>query len=206
MLTGEKPYTGEHLTTVVYKIVAEEPVPPHRLNPSLSAGIENVLRKALSKKPDARYRNCQEFSEALEKACGATQRLEAAAARRPAECDDHGRRESAADGGDRGGPGAAAAASQEQGRNLGNHHAGGQEEVGIPGVPAGDSGSDGFVDSDWLAVGLVAFAGLPAAGQRRDGSEEGRSDSGYPGGHAAADTAGSGAGGRQAKPGESAGA
>ena len=28
MLTGEKPYTGEHLTTVVYKIVAEEPVAP----------------------------------------------------------------------------------------------------------------------------------------------------------------------------------
>src|SRR5260370_28028396 len=72
MLTGEKPYTGEHLTTVVYKIVAEEPVPPRRLNPSLSAGIENVLRKALSKKPDARYRNCQEFSEALEKACSGT--------------------------------------------------------------------------------------------------------------------------------------
>jgi serine/threonine-protein kinase len=72
MLTGEKPYTGEHLTTVVYKIVAEEPVPPRRLNPSLSAGIENVLRKALSKKPDARYRNCGEFSEALEKACTGT--------------------------------------------------------------------------------------------------------------------------------------
>jgi hypothetical protein len=72
MLTGEKPYTGEHLTTVVYKIVAEEPVPPHRLNPSLSTGIENVLRKALAKKPDGRYRNCQEFIESLEKACGAT--------------------------------------------------------------------------------------------------------------------------------------
>jgi serine/threonine-protein kinase len=72
MLTGEKPYTGEHLTTVVYKIVAEEPVPPHRLNPSLSTGIENVLRKALAKKPDGRYRNCQDFIESLEKACGAT--------------------------------------------------------------------------------------------------------------------------------------
>jgi len=70
MLTGEKPYTGEHLTTVVYKIVAEEPVLPHRLNPSLSTAIENVLRKALSKKADARYRNCQEFAEALERACG----------------------------------------------------------------------------------------------------------------------------------------
>ncbi len=72
MLTGEKPYTGEHLTTVVYKIVAEEPVPPRRLNPSLSTGIENVLRKALAKKPDARYRNCQDFVESLEKACSAT--------------------------------------------------------------------------------------------------------------------------------------
>jgi tRNA A-37 threonylcarbamoyl transferase component Bud32 len=72
MLTGEKPYTGEHLTTVVYKIVAEEPVPPRRLNPSLSPAIENVLRKALNKKPDARYRNCQDFIESLEKACGGT--------------------------------------------------------------------------------------------------------------------------------------
>src|ERR1017187_4417138 len=72
MLTGEKPYTGEHLTTVVYKIVAEEPVPPHHLNPSLSTGIENVLRKALAKKADGRYRNCQDFIESLEKACGAT--------------------------------------------------------------------------------------------------------------------------------------
>src|SRR5215471_10472462 len=72
MLTGEKPYTGEHLTTVVYKIVAEEPVLPHRLNPSLSTAIENVLRKALSKKADARYRNCQEFIDSLEKACSAS--------------------------------------------------------------------------------------------------------------------------------------
>jgi serine/threonine-protein kinase len=71
-LTGEKPYTGEHLTTVVYKIVTEDPPPPHRLNPSLSGPIDTVLRKALSKKPDARHRNCQDFIDALEKACGAT--------------------------------------------------------------------------------------------------------------------------------------
>jgi serine/threonine protein kinase len=71
-LTGEKPYTGEHLTTVVYKIVTEEPAPPHRLNPSLSGPIENTLRKALAKKPDQRYRNCQEFIETLEKAAAST--------------------------------------------------------------------------------------------------------------------------------------
>jgi tRNA A-37 threonylcarbamoyl transferase component Bud32 len=72
MLTGEKPYTGEHLTTVVYKIVAEEPVSPHRLNPSLAGAIENVLRKSLAKKPEGRYRSCQELTEALEKACAAS--------------------------------------------------------------------------------------------------------------------------------------
>jgi serine/threonine protein kinase len=71
-LTGEKPYGGEHLTTVVYKIVTEDPAPPHRLNPSLSGAIDTVIRKALSKKPDARYHTCQEFMEALEKACAAS--------------------------------------------------------------------------------------------------------------------------------------
>ncbi len=71
ILTGEKPYTGDHLTTVVYKIVAEEPVAPHRLNPALAGAIENTLRKGLSKKPDQRYRTCQEFTEALERACAA---------------------------------------------------------------------------------------------------------------------------------------
>jgi len=72
MLTGEKPYTGEHLTTVVYKIVAEEPVAPHRINSTLSGPIENAMRKGLAKKPDARYRTCSEFIDALEKACAST--------------------------------------------------------------------------------------------------------------------------------------
>jgi serine/threonine-protein kinase len=72
MLTGEKPYTGEHLTTVVYKIVAEEPVAPHRINSTLSGPIENALRKGLAKKADARYRTCSEFIDALEKACAST--------------------------------------------------------------------------------------------------------------------------------------
>ncbi len=72
MLTGEKPYTGEHLTTVVYKIVAEEPAAPNRLNPSLSSAIEAVLKRGLAKRPDTRYRTCQDFVEALDRACANT--------------------------------------------------------------------------------------------------------------------------------------
>jgi len=71
-LTGEKPYTGEHLTTVVYKIVTEEPAALHRLNPSVGGAIESAVAKALAKKPDARYQTCQEFVDTLEKACAAT--------------------------------------------------------------------------------------------------------------------------------------
>jgi serine/threonine-protein kinase len=72
LLTGDKPHTGEQLTTVVYKIVAEEPISPRRLNATLSASIETVLRRGLAKKPDARYRTCQEMIGALEKACAAS--------------------------------------------------------------------------------------------------------------------------------------
>ena len=72
MLTGEKPYTGDHLTTVVYKIVAEEPAPPHRLNPTLGGQIEVAIRKGLAKKPEGRFKNCQEFIETLERSCANT--------------------------------------------------------------------------------------------------------------------------------------
>lgn len=73
MLTGEKPFTGEQLTTVVYRIVAEEPAPVARINATLSAPIEAVLRKGLAKKPEARYRTCQEMVDALESACAASE-------------------------------------------------------------------------------------------------------------------------------------
>jgi serine/threonine-protein kinase len=72
MLTGDKPFTGEQLTTVAYKIVAEEPTAPNRLNPTLAGPITGALRKGLEKKPDARYRTCQEFVGTLEKACAAS--------------------------------------------------------------------------------------------------------------------------------------
>jgi len=73
MLTGERPFTGEHLTTVVYKIVAEDPPPVQRLNPTLSPQIDAVLRRALLKKPEGRYNLCIEFINGLDAACANTQ-------------------------------------------------------------------------------------------------------------------------------------
>jgi serine/threonine protein kinase len=73
MLTGDRPFTGEHLTTVVYKIVAEDPPPAQRLNPTLGPQIDNALRRGLAKKPEARYTSCIEFINGLEGACANTQ-------------------------------------------------------------------------------------------------------------------------------------
>jgi len=68
MLTGDKPFFGDQLTTVLYKIVHENPAPPHHLNPSLSWAAGMVLSKALAKEPAERYATCTEFASALEAA------------------------------------------------------------------------------------------------------------------------------------------
>jgi serine/threonine-protein kinase len=69
ILTGERPFRGEHLSTVVYKIVAEEPERAQQINGTLTARIDEVLRRALAKKPENRYANCANFVGALEMAC-----------------------------------------------------------------------------------------------------------------------------------------
>jgi len=66
MLTGEKPFAGEQLTTVLYKIVSENPPPPHNLNTSLGWTVGVVLSKALAKGVAERYPSCTEFVAALE--------------------------------------------------------------------------------------------------------------------------------------------
>ena len=71
VLTGDKPFVGEPLPTLLYKIVHEEPLAPQRLNPTLGWQVETVLKKALSKDPAKRYPNCTEFVKALTGACNA---------------------------------------------------------------------------------------------------------------------------------------
>ena len=69
ILTGERPFVGEHLSTIVFKIVAEEPPSAYRVNTTLTERIDEVLRKGLSKKPEDRFPNCANFVGALELAC-----------------------------------------------------------------------------------------------------------------------------------------
>ena len=69
ILTGERPFNGEHLSTVVYRIVAEDPTEAQRINSTLTPQINEVLRRGLAKKPENRYPSCSNFVGALEMAC-----------------------------------------------------------------------------------------------------------------------------------------
>src|SRR5277367_2814705 len=65
MLTGEKPFPGQSITTVIYKIVNEEPIPPRQLNPSVHPGLNDIVMRALAKEPEERYQSCREFQDDL---------------------------------------------------------------------------------------------------------------------------------------------
>ena len=65
LMTGEKPFPGQNITTVIYKIINEEPIPPRSLDSSIHPGLSAVISRALAKDPNARYQSCHELLTAL---------------------------------------------------------------------------------------------------------------------------------------------
>lgn len=63
-LTGEKPFTGNS-TTIMFKVLHEEPLAPSLLNVALPAAFDQVVKKAMAKNPDDRYQTAQEFAQAI---------------------------------------------------------------------------------------------------------------------------------------------
>jgi serine/threonine-protein kinase len=70
ILTGERPFSGERSSTVLYKIVHQEPVHPHLLNPRLMDRLDDVLMRAFHKNPELRYPSCAAFAQELQLALG----------------------------------------------------------------------------------------------------------------------------------------
>jgi serine/threonine protein kinase len=63
MLTGEPPYTADTPMQVVIKHITE-PVPnPRNVNQDLTPEMENVIQRALAKRPEDRYATVTEFAE-----------------------------------------------------------------------------------------------------------------------------------------------
>jgi serine/threonine-protein kinase len=65
LVTGEKPFGGQNITTVIYKIINENPIPPRELDATIHPGLSYVIAKALAKNPEERYQTCRELAEDL---------------------------------------------------------------------------------------------------------------------------------------------
>src|SRR5713226_7369888 len=64
-LTRRKPFGGDSLTSISYKIV-HEPFPPlHEINPQIPDGYEDIMSFALAKDPGKRYQRGRDFALAL---------------------------------------------------------------------------------------------------------------------------------------------
>ena len=64
-LTRRKPFGGDSLTSISYKIV-HEPFPPlHEINPQIPDGYDEVVANCLAKEPGKRYQRARDLAAAL---------------------------------------------------------------------------------------------------------------------------------------------
>ncbi|MBP1627927.1 MAG: hypothetical protein H6Q00_2402 [Holophagaceae bacterium] len=68
-ITGIKPFPGDNTTTVLFKIVSENPKPVDlEAIQGISPSVRDILDRALSKEPGRRYQSAEELAKAL-RAC-----------------------------------------------------------------------------------------------------------------------------------------
>jgi len=61
ILTFQKPFNGDTLTTVIYKIMNEIPPPLPQVVPGLSSALDAIVQKAIAKDIEARYSCCRDI-------------------------------------------------------------------------------------------------------------------------------------------------
>src|SRR5438094_9622627 len=62
LLTGDRPFTGSP-TTIMQKVLRQDPIEPSALNPTLSSAWDTIVKRALAKKPDDRLQHARQFAD-----------------------------------------------------------------------------------------------------------------------------------------------
>jgi TolB-like protein/Tfp pilus assembly protein PilF len=78
MLSGVLPFRGDYEQTLIHSILEQEPERLGRLRKDLPAGLENIVFKALVKKPSDRYQSMDELLEDLRSIAAGLQPVRAA--------------------------------------------------------------------------------------------------------------------------------
>ncbi len=66
LVTGKRPYAGNSLTEVAYKIVHEAPPIPSQVRPGVPPAYNPILLKLMNKEPDRRYQRGSDVMRALD--------------------------------------------------------------------------------------------------------------------------------------------
>jgi serine/threonine-protein kinase len=65
-LTYSRPFTGDHISTVLYKIMNESPPSPADVDPALPPELVRIVERALQKDRSNRFASCAEMKASLE--------------------------------------------------------------------------------------------------------------------------------------------
>ena len=65
MLTGRVPFDGEKPVAIAMRQINEAPLAPRVIVPTLAPQLNEVVMKALEKRPSSRYRTAEDFTQAL---------------------------------------------------------------------------------------------------------------------------------------------
>jgi serine/threonine protein kinase len=84
LITGASPFLAETPATVMHNVLQAEPRKPTEINPSLPAGFDNIVARALAKKADERFQTAREFQATLVQALQGKAVSATASARAPA--------------------------------------------------------------------------------------------------------------------------
>ena len=65
MFSGRLPFMGDREASILYSVVHEEPKPLKDIKPDIPSEVEQIISRALNKKPESRYSSSAEMSKDL---------------------------------------------------------------------------------------------------------------------------------------------
>ena len=65
ILTGRRPFSGDKIPSILFRVVNQDPVSPRQWNGALPARYDQIFRSVLAKKPADRYATAAEFARTL---------------------------------------------------------------------------------------------------------------------------------------------
>ena len=65
LATGERPFKGHSVLSILSSIVRDAPRPPNELNPHLPRDLARIIRRCLAKDPEERYQSAKDLRNDL---------------------------------------------------------------------------------------------------------------------------------------------